>query len=300
MNNAKTNLPYVGRFAPSPSGPLHFGSMLTALASFLDAKSHQGVWRLRIDDIDPPRTQKGAADDIMRVLTALGLHWDGPVIYQSQREPSYQDVLRQLTKSNRLFYCQCTRATLHNRVQYPGTCRANSAPLPNSALRIRMPATDIHFKDGIQGDCHCPSEQQGDWIVKRKDGYWAYQFATALDDTQDNISHVVRGTDLLASTYRQIWLQQLLGRQSPQYAHLPVVLGDDGQKLSKQNWAKPVFAYEVEACFVEAFRLLKLPPMPDMDPKEWLTWAASEWDINRIQGIQTLKMPDMEPLPTGA
>ena len=291
MKNAKTIISYTGRFAPSPSGPLHFGSMLTALASYLDAKSNQGLWLLRIDDIDPPRTLPGATSDIQRTLASLGLEWDGPVIYQSHRAQSYQEVLEQLTQADALFYCQCTRAQLRHIARYPGTCRDHKNPRTDAAIRITMPPTQLHFEDDIQGLCVCPPEEISDWIIKRKDGYWAYQFATALDDTQDGISHVVRGIDLMTSTYRQIWLQQLLGKQTPQYAHLPVVLGDDGKKLSKQNWAKPIADYDVVSCFTEAFRLLKLPTMPDMDQKDWLTWAISEWDIHRLKGIQSLAMP---------
>lgn len=291
MTNAKVPQSYIGRFAPSPSGPLHFGSLLTALASYLDAKSQGGMWRVRIDDIDPPRTPKGAADDILRTLEDFGLQWDGSVIYQSQRSDDYLSVVAQLEQENCLYYCTCTRAMLKGVEQYPGTCKGQQAPTEAAAIRIEMPNAPFMLEDRVQGVCHCPAGQQGDWIIKRKDGLWAYQFATALDDTQDGISHVVRGIDLLDTTYRQIWLQQKLCRISPVYAHLPVVVDQDGKKLSKQNWAKPVSHYNRAHCMTAACTLLGLPTMPNMAEKDWLAWAVSEWNIDQLSGIRAVAMP---------
>ena len=292
MTNAKITQRYIGRFAPSPSGPLHFGSLLTALASYLDAKSQGGLWRVRIDDIDPPRTPEGAAADILRTLEDFGLQWDGAVIYQSQRRDDYQTVVAQLAQEHCLYYCTCTRAMLKGLEAYPGTCKGQQTPTAAAAIRIVMPNTPFMLEDRLQGICQCPAGQQGDWIIKRKDGLWAYQFATALDDTQDNISHVVRGIDLLDTTYRQIWLQKKLGRISPVYAHLPVVVDQLGKKLSKQNWAKPVSHYDRAQCMTAACTLLGLPPMPNMAEKDWLAWAVSEWNIERLSGIRTVAMPE--------
>lgn len=292
MTNAKILQRYTGRFAPSPSGPLHFGSLLTAMASFFDAKSQGGVWRVRIDDIDPPRSPKGAAADILQTLEDFGLHWDGPVIYQSQRDDDYKEVVAQLQTERCLYYCTCSRAMLKGVGPYPGTCRGQMDPATSAAIRIEMPATPFSFIDRVQGVCHFPADQQSDWVIKRKDGLWAYQFATALDDTQDNISHVVRGIDLLDTTYRQIWLQQKLGRPAPIYAHLPVVMGREGEKLSKQNWAKPVNDYNRVQCIAAACTLLGLPPMPDLAENDWLSWAISEWDIDRLSGIRTVPLPE--------
>ena len=292
MTNSKLPIRVTGRFAPSPSGPLHFGSLLTALASYLDAKSSGGQWRVRIDDIDPPRSPAGAADDILQTLEQFGLHWDGPVIYQSQRTGQYADVVDQLREAQLLYYCTCTRAQLKGLSHYPGTCRQQLQPISGAAIRIHMPKMPYVLQDRLQGRCEYPAEQQSDWIVKRKDGLWAYQFATALDDTQDKITDVVRGIDLLDTTYRQTWLQQLLGRQSPQYAHLPVVLGSDGHKLSKQNWAKPVAQFNRTRVLTAAGLLLGLPQVPDLDDNEWLAWALSEWDIDRLTGTRSVAMPD--------
>lgn len=244
--------PYIGRFAPSPTGPLHFGSLVCALASYLDAKRHGGKWLLRIEDIDPPREQPGAADSIKRTLEAHGLFWDGEVRYQSQRSEAYWDCLNQLKKLDLLYPCNCTRARLAPlNGQYDGHCRRHP-PGAGEACALRLKVTDlppefghirntIEFVDRVQGiQKEDIAQVSGDFVIHRKDGFFAYQLAVVVDDIDQGITDVVRGDDLLDTTARQIFLYQILGKQPPTYAHIPVVKDEHGNKLSKQNHAPAV------------------------------------------------------------
>ncbi|MGS2723037.1 tRNA glutamyl-Q(34) synthetase GluQRS [Porticoccus sp. GXU_MW_L64] len=273
------SLPYIGRFAPTPSGPLHFGSLVAALASYLDAKHHNGQWLLRIDDIDPPREVPGAADTILRQLEAHGLHWNGSVMYQSSRTDAYLTALQQLDT----YPCDCSRQAIKVMGgRYNGHCRQRQLPPPaDYALRIRVSyATEIIVDDRIQGRQHWPVKTNGndDFIIWRRDGLVSYQLACAVDDLYQGITHVVRGQDLLDSTPRQLYLmQQLTDKKLPQYAHIPLVMGDDGQKLSKQNLSPAIEKSEAAENLYQALCHLGLQP-----PQELRSGSATtltEWGI---------------------
>lgn len=243
--------PYTGRFAPSPSGPLHAGSLVAAMASYVHARQHQGNWLVRIEDVDETRTQPGAADDILHTLDSLGFEWDSEIIYQSQRKERYAAVLAQLLNSGHAYPCACSRADITSTGTqgdlgwiYPGSCR-NGIPGDRTARTIRLRTDDepVSFYDLITGTQVQRIESEvGDFVLRRADGYTAYQLAVVVDDADQAISHVVRGADLLSSTARQIYLGQLLGLPRPQYAHTPLVMDEQGRKLSKQDKAHPVSA----------------------------------------------------------
>jgi glutamyl-Q tRNA(Asp) synthetase len=240
---------YVGRFAPSPTGPLHFGSLVAALASWLDARAAGGRWLVRIEDLDAPRIQPGAAQDMLRVLAQLGLNWDGEVTYQSARSARYDGALRALDGST--YWCGCTRREIADSSLglaadgaqiYPGTCRHAIVPgKAPRALRLRTPRELISFADRVQG----PQQQAlardvGDFVLYRADGQYAYQLAVVVDDAEQGVTDVVRGADLLDSTPRQIYLQRLLGYATPRYLHVPAAVNAAGEKLSKQTGAAPI------------------------------------------------------------
>jgi len=238
-----------GRFAPSPTGPLHLGSLVAALGSYLFAKSRGGQWLLRMDDLDTPRVVPGMADDILRTLEILGLHWDGEIVWQSRRDEVYAEALLKLEQLGVVYPCGCSRGEIAriataphgdgDELVYPGTCRNGLAPgkEPRS-LRIRVPEEEVSFRDGIVGPCRQKlADVCGDFVVRRADGLFAYHLATVVDDAEAGVNQVVRGADLLASTPRQIYLQRLLGIGEPAYFHLPLVTGPDGGKLSKRDCA---------------------------------------------------------------
>jgi glutamyl-Q tRNA(Asp) synthetase len=240
---------YVGRFAPSPTGPLHFGSLVAALASWLDARAARGRWLLRVEDLDAPRAQPGAADEILRTLDELGLTWDGPVVYQSHRTTAYQGALERL--KNCTYWCGCTRREIADSSLglaadgaqiYPGTCRNGIAPgKAPRALRIRTTSEAIHFNDRVQGPQRQILDRDvGDFVLYRADEQFAYQLAVVVDDAEQGVTDVVRGADLLDSTPRQIYLQRLLGYATPRYLHLPAAVNAAGEKLSKQTGAPPI------------------------------------------------------------
>lgn len=257
-----TSAAYRGRFAPSPTGPLHFGSLVSALASWLDARAHDGAWLVRMEDIDGPRTVPGAAGDIFATLAAFGFHADEPPAWQSRRIDVYRAALDRLIASGHVYPCGCTRKEIadsqrhaHRRnttLIYPGTCRDGLHGKPARAWRLRVPDDApasaenpalIRFDDRWQG----PQQQDlatevGDFVLLRADGQWAYQLAVVVDDAAQGITHVVRGADLLDSTARQIWLQQCLGAPTSAYMHVPVVTNEDGEKLSKQTGAQALDA----------------------------------------------------------
>jgi glutamyl-Q tRNA(Asp) synthetase len=274
-------IPYIGRFAPSPTGPLHFGSLYTALASFLHARSQQGLWLLRIDDLDTPRNIKGSADSILKTLDVFGLYWDDTVLYQSQYLDDYHENLDQLVKDKLIYPCTCSRKTLTDI--YSGVCR-NKQTLPSSpySLRIKTDNRIISFKDELQGlISHNLAEQHGDFILKRKDQIIAYQFAVVIDDDRQHINHVVRGFDLLDSTPRQIYLQQVLGLVQPGYMHVPVIIDEQGFKLSKQTLATAVDVKKPNAVIFELLTLLKQNPPSELQlapSTELLSWAIEHWN----------------------
>jgi glutamyl-Q tRNA(Asp) synthetase len=275
-----------GRFAPSPTGPLHFGSLLAATASYLDAHAQGQRWLLRIDDLDTPRNVAGAADDIKTVLDAHGLHWDGSAILQSQRMERYQSALQSLFALNLLFYCRCSRRRLKDQAVYPGSCRAQADPIDDSAVRIRVNDTIVDFDDLIQGHQRCElAADTGDFIVRRRDGLIAYQLATAVDDGGSAIDSVVRGIDLLDNTPRQIYLMRLLDLSPPSYAHIPMLTHPDGSKLSKQTAAKPVDALNAQANLVRTFSWLGLQAPTQAERwscAELLEWGVTHWQLARI------------------
>lgn len=237
--------PYRGRFAPTPSGPLHFGSLVAALASYQRARERGGGWQVRIDDLDTPRVVPGAADDILRMLDAFGMHWDGAVVYQSARSAHYAAALTYLESLNLLYGCRCSRRAIADQAQegtegpiYPGTCRALGLEFADAAVRVRTQPGVIAFDDLARG----PQTQDlwneiGDFVLRRADGVYSYQLANVVDDAEFGITEVVRGADLLASTPRQIYLQTLLGYRQPAYCHVPLVCNAHGEKLSKQTRA---------------------------------------------------------------
>jgi glutamyl-Q tRNA(Asp) synthetase len=258
-----------GRFAPSPTGPLHFGSLVAAAASWLDARAAGGRWFVRIEDLDRPRVQAGATDEILRTLGALGLEWDGEVLYQSAREALYRDALERLR--GQTYWCGCSRREIADsslglavdgaRI-YPGTCRAGLSPgKARRALRVRVASDEIRFVDRVQGaQAQMLGRDVGDFILYRADGLFAYQLAVVVDDAAQGVTDIVRGADLLDSTARQIYLQRLLGAPTPRYLHVPVAVNARGEKLSKQTGATPVDARRPGEAIAAALAFLGQPP----------------------------------------
>ncbi|MEZ5454113.1 MAG: tRNA glutamyl-Q(34) synthetase GluQRS [Thiothrix sp.] len=291
-------MPVIGRFAPSPTGPLHFGSLVAATASYLAARQAGGKWLLRIEDIDKPREQSGAADSIIHTLTAYGFGWDGDILYQSQRLDAYHEALASLR--GHTYPCTCSRKDLQTHglmgafgVIYPGSCRdkPTSDKVSNQhAIRLRTHNEPICFQDRIQGK-HCQQleSELGDFVILRADGLFAYQLAVVVDDAFQGVTQVVRGADLLDNTPRQIWLQQLLGFPQPDYAHVPLVLNESGQKLSKQNLAPAISTQGHLQRLVAALRFLR-QPCPDASAFANLTelwdWAIAHWDMTAIGKTQ--------------
>lgn len=286
----------IGRFAPSPTGPLHAGSLLAALASFLDARAGGGQWLLRIEDIDPLREMPSASDSILRTLDAYGLHWDGPVQYQSQHLDRYQAALARLADAGLTYRCSCSRQALGDAGHYPGTCRERQVPPGVAhAIRLRIPEGMQSFTDLVQGEQHCElTANGGDFVVYRKDHCVAYQLATAVDDAESGITRVVRGSDLLDSTFRQRLLMQYLGFQPPEYAHIPVVVNREGRKLSKQTHAPALQAGEAIDQLLLALQRLG-QPLPDSrpaSPATLLEWAIGHWSLSAIP--RCMSLPDRD------
>lgn len=287
--------PYRGRFAPTPSGPLHFGSLVAALGSYLEARRQGGEWRLRIEDVDPPRVVAGAADDILRTLETFGFEWDGPVVYQSRRLNAYRDALISIEREGLLYACTCSRkqiaATARRGVDgpvYPGHCRARRVGPNPAALRLRVPQVRIVFYDALQGHVACDvAAECGDFVLRRADGVYTYQLAVVVDDAVQGITHVVRGADLLASTPRQIVLQQALGLPTPSYLHLPVVLDARGDKLSKQTLAQPIDPRAPLPALIAAWAFLGQQPSGRIDSvREFWSMARACWSATRIPPLR--------------
>ena len=295
---------YRGRFAPSPTGPLHFGSLVAAVGSYLDAKAHGGVWLVRMDDLDLSRTVPGAADLILRSLESLGMAWDEPVVYQSKRSAAYEAALKVLKKRKLIYPCACSRREIADSAVggldgpiYSGTCRKGLlAGRAARADRVITDNTRIELKDVIQGKIvHSLERQVGDFVVKRADGYYAYQLAAVVDDAAQGITDVVRGADLLDSTTRQIYLQQMLGYTTPRYAHLPVAVNVLGEKLSKQTLAAPIVASDLLATLNAALAFLGQDTITDADPKKMADFwkrAIAGWDLARVPRQRTQPAPD--------
>lgn len=287
-------LNYRGRFAPSPSGPLHFGSLVAAMGSYLDAKFHQGKWLVRIEDVDLPRTVPGATSDILFALEKLGMEWDEKVLFQSQRSDFYQAALERLIQKEMIYPCTCSRKEIADSSRlgdsgliYPGTCRNKITHKERqAALRLRTDHYPIQFTDALRGSvCQKLEREIGDFVLRRADGVYAYQLAVIVDDEAQNISHVVRGADLLDSTPRQIYLLQLLGYATPTYMHLPIVTNAKGEKLSKQTHAPSIDMSNVMPQMIAALQFLGQNP-PKALANENLTifwqWAISNWRPDKI------------------
>lgn len=291
---------YRGRFAPSPTGPLHFGSLVAAVGSYLDAKHHQGIWLVRMEDLDTPRCVAGAADDILHTLDVFGLKSDEPVMFQSLRTTAYEVALQQLKKSGAAYPCSCTRKEIADSglhgiegFVYPGTCRSGMAHQRSTpAWRVTTDQHSIEFDDALQGLLSQNLETEiGDFVVKRADSLFAYQLAVVVDDAAQGITHVVRGADLLNSTPRQIHLQRLLGLNTPAYMHLPVAVNEAGEKLSKQTLAAPVDVSQPVATLVCVLDFLKQEPpksLADGDVGTVLEWAVAHWDAKKLLGVRAL------------
>ncbi len=286
---------YIGRFAPSPTGLLHIGSLLTALASYADARANGGKWLVRMENLDPPREMAGAAAHILHTLEAFGFEWDGEVAYQSQRDELYQEALGRLKNEGLVYPCYCSRKDWQavatagaDGFVYNGRCRVPAQrPEANGktpAWRIAVPDRTIGFQDEIVGYyAQNLARDIGDFVLLRADGFWAYQLAVVADDAEQGITHIVRGQDLLVSTPRQIYLQQCLGANTPHYAHLPLLVNSQGQKWSKQTLAPALDLNRREALLRQVMRYLNLPYAPEVDrPEELLAWAVLHWDIRAI------------------
>jgi glutamyl-Q tRNA(Asp) synthetase len=273
---------------------LHFGSLVAAAGSYLEARTHDGEWLLRIEDVDAPRCSAAAAGEILRVLEACGFAWDGEPVWQSRRSPAYAEALERLKAAGRVFPCACTRRELADSLIapdgaaiYPGTCRYG---LPQGraarAWRLRVDAVHVGFDDAIQGRIDSDlGREAGDFILLRADGLFAYQLAVVVDDAEAGITHVVRGADLLASTARQIHLQQCLGVPTPAYAHLPVAVNQAGEKLSKQTRAAPIDSAQPGPALFAALEFLGQRPPQELSgagPQELWRWALANWQLARV------------------
>ncbi|MFN3162133.1 MAG: tRNA glutamyl-Q(34) synthetase GluQRS [Pseudohongiellaceae bacterium] len=285
---------YVGRFAPSPTGPLHMGSLIAALASYLDARSQKGRWLLRMEDLDPPREPAGAADTILRQLDELHLHWDGEVLYQSQRHAAYREALARLSSAGHTFACTCTRKRLRSLDSvYDGHCRTRTdLGEKKHAVRLRVTPGSLAFTDRIQGQFQQQLDTEvGDFVVRRKDGLFAYQLAVVVDDAFQHVTDIVRGYDLLDSTPRQLYLQGLLGYPRPHYAHIPVIVNSRGEKLSKQRFAEPINVENGARLLLEALRFLGQRPPAELagaDCPTLLAWATEHWDIQAVPKLANI------------
>lgn len=291
---------YRGRFAPSPTGPLHLGSLVAALGSYLDARAHGGVWLLRMEDIDPPRIQPGAVDAILRSLEAYGFTWDEAIVWQSQRQAAYAEALERLRQARCVYACTCNRKAIGLAARqgadgpvYPGTCRPQSPSIhlqnPHAALRFAAPNACLRFRDRLQGQIVCDMDRDlGDFVLRRADGVYSYQLAVVVDDAAQGITHVVRGADLLVSTPRQIALQQALDLPTPAYLHLPVLLDAAGNKLSKQTLATPLTDANPLPALLMAMRFLgQADAHPPATLSEFWPWAIERWspqDLPRWRG----------------
>ena len=293
---------YTGRFAPSPTGPLHLGSLMAAVGSYLEARVRGDRWLLRMEDLDPPREMPGAADGILRDLTTLGFQWDGQVLYQSARREAYEAALSRLQRDGQVFPCACTRSEIADSAVagiegpvYPGTCRHGLAPgKAGRALRVKVSPGPIEFVDLLQGAIRQDLARDiGDFVVRRADGCHAYQLAVVVDDAWQGITHVVRGADLLLSTPRQLHLQALLGYPRPIYMHMPVLVNAAGEKLSKQTHAAPLDLSRPSLALWQALaHLRQAPPQPLQSASidEVWNWATKHWQPQTMQGVRCVKI----------
>ena len=290
-----SSTPIIGRFAPTPSGPLHFGSLVSALASYCQAKSQQGLWLMRIEDVDTPRVVDGSALQILNQLETFGFEWDGEIIYQSDQFERYEAALRQLLEQGNAYFCQCSRRILRQAkarsgplgLIYPGTCRTRELDKQNHSIRINTESAGvIHYIDRLLGQVEIDiPEQIGDFVIRRADSIYAYHLAVVMDDELQGINQVVRGADLLEATCVHLYLQHLLGFRPPEYLHVPLVRNDKGDKLSKQTGATALDTSQATALLLDALRVLGQPIEQGLDQgtaSEVVEQAVRSWDYRRI------------------
>ena len=292
---------YRGRFAPSPTGPLHFGSLVAAVGSYLDARAHRGAWLVRIEDLDPPREVPGSADEIVRTLDAFGFEWTESILKQSSRLDHYAAAVDSLCQQRLAYACSCSRTEVQlaqpadrpqdDELFYPGWCRNGvRAPGRPTAIRCRVPDQTVGFVDRIQGPCEFdPARQSGDFVIRRRDGLHAYQLAVVLDDAFQGVTHVVRGADLLGSTARQLVLLHALGLPTPEYAHLPLATSDNGIKLSKSAGAAALDTRQPVTELWRALRFLRQCPPAELRRSDLSTlwaWAIKHWHVQPLHGMR--------------
>ena len=284
---------YIGRFAPTPSGYLHFGSLVAALASWLDARHVGGRWLLRMEDLDPPREMPGAQDAILHTLDSYGLHWDGELVRQSERHARYAEVVERLLQQGLAYACDCSRKQLEGSGGiYPGTCRDAGKTTAAAAIRLRVPSLEYCFDDRVQGRfCQHLQRELGDFVIRRRDGFHAYQLAVVLDDAAQGVTDVVRGADLLDNTPRQLYLQELLGLPQPRYLHVPLIVQPDGHKLGKSYRSPPLAAGQAAPLLARALRALGQPLPAELEgagSAELLDWGIRHWNVAAIPRCRSL------------
>ena len=288
---------YIGRFAPTPSGHLHFGSLVAALASYLDARAMGGRWLLRMEDLDPPREEPGAQAAILKALESYGFEWDGEMVRQSERHDAYDQVINRLFSQGLAYACTCSRKQLEAyQGIYPGLCRNAGHGTEDAAIRLRVPELEYHFTDRVQGEFRQHlGREAGDFVIRRRDGLYAYQLAVVLDDAWQGVTDIVRGADLLDSTPRQLYLQELLGLPQPRYLHVPLITQPDGHKLGKSYRSPPLAADQATPLLLRALRALGQQPgleLVDASPRELLAWGIRHWDAGKIP--RTLSLPEAQ------
>ena len=288
---------YIGRFAPTPSGHLHFGSLVAALASYLDARAVDGRWLLRMEDLDPPREEPGAQAAILKALESYGFEWDGEMVRQSERHDAYDPVINRLFSQGLAYACTCSRKQLEAyQGIYPGLCRNAGHGTEDAAIRLRVPELEYHFTDRVQGEFRQHlGREVGDFVIRRRDGLYAYQLAVVLDDAWQGVTDIVRGADLLDSTPRQLYLQELLGLPQPRYLHVPLITQPDGHKLGKSYRSPPLAADQATPLLLRALRALGQQPgleLDDASPRELLAWGIRHWDAGKIP--RTLSLPEAQ------
>ncbi|PXX73628.1 glutamyl-Q tRNA(Asp) synthetase [Pseudomonas sp. LAMO17WK12:I10] len=288
---------YIGRFAPTPSGHLHFGSLVAALASYLDARAVGGRWLLRMEDLDPPREEPGAQAAILKALESYGFEWDGEMVRQSERHAAYAEVLNRLFNQGLAYACTCSRKQLEPyHGIYPGLCRNAGHDQEDGAIRLRVPELEYRFTDRVQGEFRQHlGRDVGDFVIRRRDGLYAYQLAVVLDDAWQGVTDIVRGADLLDSTPRQLYLQELLGLPQPRYLHVPLITQPDGHKLGKSYRSPPLAADQATPLLLRALRALGQKTdsqMAHASPREVLSWGIEHWDALLIP--RTLSVPEAQ------
>ena len=289
---------YTGRFAPSPTGPLHFGSLVTALASWCEARIQNGRWLVRIEDTDIPRNQIGAEQSILSSLHVYGFHADQPIERQQDHLENYNVIIDALKAQNLVYACACSRKQLVGLTAYPNTCRDKGLPFEGNAIRLKTPDEIICFTDRIQGQvCENLRQTTGDFVLRRRDGIISYQLAVVVDDMRQGVTDIVRGADLLDNTVRQIWLRQCLNTLQlpdlssiePTYCHIPLAMNAQGQKLSKQNLAMPLAQTEIVATLQKALVALGQDQIQANTPEEFLQRAVEHWNLSRVPRHGQLK-----------